>query len=612
MTTVRMAAVWRWMLAVTLAFTIFAPETNIATASQTSQKRVQCEGANTKTSGTHNTSQAEPSCYGEVSPRQQFPKPDPNFLHNAGGGKKRKTLRTRRKSGKSKSCQRQKRQKIKLLPDEQIAGKTRNKKTAEHVAQFIEFREKLYSFFTYRADAIMDLLDALCGNTRATSVVQLSLSPVFGREYASVHDAVDNFFAASCTEKTKQERDAHQQQIMRIVGSICPKPVNRKFYVLGLDATSQPRQFAKTLQDRGFVYRPNPIVGNKPITIGHSYSVLVVMPEKDKTNAPPWVIPLSCCRVPTENKATETGAAQVKALQKDTELPFGKELSILVADAAYSAATFLCAVSEHKNQITIARARGNRTFYRMPDQNNVLNDKGHPTWYGTSFKCKDPSTWGAPYETASTTYTTKKGRVCHVEMQAWRDMLMTGKRHVPMHKHPFTLLRTTVKDENGKAVYKKPLWTIAFGQRRHEISLLDAWESYRQRYDIEHFFRFGKNRLLMDSYQTPIVEHEENWWELSGLAYVQLRMAATLSQISPRPWERYLPNLKEKKGGLPTPSMVQRDMERIIGQFGSPSASPKPRGKSPGRQKGYSPGLRERYPVIKKSRPKDKKLAQAS
>jgi hypothetical protein len=607
-----MATVRRWILALTLAFMILAPATNRATADQTSQNMVQCEGANTKTGSTHKTSHAGPSCCGEVSPRQQIPKPERNFLHNAGGGKKTKALRTRRKSGKSKFCQRQKKRKPKGLADEQTAVKAHNKKVAERIAQFIEFRDKLYSSFTYRADAIMDLLDALCGNTRATSVVQLSLSPLFDREYASVHDAVDNFFVASCSEKTKQERDAHQQQIMHLVGSLCPKPVNRKFYILGLDATPQPRQFAKTLQDRGFVYRPNPIVGNKPITIGHSYSVLVVMPEKDKPNAPPWVIPLSCCRVPTENKASETGAAQVKALQGDTELPFGKQLSILVADAAYSAATFLYEVSEHKNQITITRVRGNRTFYRMPDQNNMLKGNGHPTWYGTSFKCKDLSTWGVPDETASTTYTTKKGRVCHIEIKAWRNMLMNGKKHIPMHEHPFTLLRATVKDENGKAVYKKPLWTIAFGQRRQEVSLLDVWESYRQRYDIEHFFRFGKNRLLMDSYQTPIVEHEENWWELSGLAYVQLWMAATLSQISPRPWERYLPNLKEKKDELPTPSMVQRDMERIISQFGSPSASPKPRGKSPGRQKGYSPGIRECYPVIKKNLSKDKKLAQAS
>jgi hypothetical protein len=448
----------------------------------------------------------------------------------------------------------------------------------------------------------MDLIDALSANTQATSVVQLSLSPLFQRKYASVHDAIDNFFIASCSEKTKQERDMHQQQIMQILGSICPKPINRKFYLLALDATSQPRQFAQTLKDRGFVYRPNPIVGTKPITIGHSYSVLLVLPEKEGKNSPPWVIPLSSRRVQTENKATEIGAAQVKAIQEDKDLPFGKKLSILVADAAYSAATFLHDVFGYKNQITITRVRGNRTFYRKPNQAPVKKGKGHPGWYGTPFKCKDASTWDCPNETASTIYTTKKGRVCHVEIEAWRDMLMTGKKNIPMHEHPFTLLRTTVKDENGKAVYKKPLWTIVFGQRRHEVSLCDAWQAYRQRYDIEHFFRFGKNRLLMDSYQTPVVEHEENWWELSALAYAQLWMAAKLSQISLRPWERYLPNVKEKKAGLPTPSMVQRDMARIISQFARPFASPKPRGKSNGRQKGHSPGMRERYPVVKKGK----------
>jgi hypothetical protein len=164
-----MATVWRWISAVTLAFMILTPATNRATANQISQNMVQCEGANTKTGSTHKTSHAGPSCCGEVSPRQQIPKPERNFLHNAGGGKKTKTLRTRRKSGRSKFCQRQKKRKPKRLSDEQAAAKTHDTKVTERIAQFIEFREKLYSSFTYRADAIMDLLDALCGNTRATS-----------------------------------------------------------------------------------------------------------------------------------------------------------------------------------------------------------------------------------------------------------------------------------------------------------------------------------------------------------------------------------------------------------------------------------------------------------
>jgi len=168
-----------------------------------------------------------------------------------------------------------------------------------------------------------------------------------------------------------------------------------------------------------------------------------------------------------------------------------------------------------------------------------------------------------------------------------------------MHKHPFTLIRITVKDSNGKAVFKHPLWLIVIGERRQEMSLSDANQAYRHRYDLEHFFRFGKNRLLMTSYQTPDVEHEENWWEMMGLAYVQLYVAAPLAQSLPRPWERYLPQVKEpEKGALPSPSMVQREMLRIILEIGTPGSLPKPRGKSPGRLKGHSPGKRERLPVI--------------
>ena len=35
-------------------------------------------------------------------------------------------------------------------------------------------------------------------------------------------------------------------------------------------------------------------------------------------------------------------------------------------------------------------------------------------------------------------------------------------------------------------------------------------ETFLQRFDIEHFFRFGKQRLLLTAAQTPNVETEEN------------------------------------------------------------------------------------------------------
>ena len=83
-----------------------------------------------------------------------------------------------------------------------------------------------------------------------------------------------------------------------------------------------------------------------------------------------------------------------------------------------------------------------------------------------------------------------------------------------MHLHPFTLLQIRVTDESGKQIWS-PMWLIVMGQRRDQLTLLDSWLAYRQRYDLEHFLRFGKQKLLMTAFQTPEVEHEENWVQLT-------------------------------------------------------------------------------------------------
>ena len=71
-----------------------------------------------------------------------------------------------------------------------------------------------------------------------------------------------------------------------------------------------------------------------------------------------------------------------------------------------------------------------------------------------------------------------------------------------------TVVKTTVSTAEGKAVFKRPLWLAVVGEQRHQLSLEDCYQHYLSRYDIEHFFRFGKQKLLMDAYQTPEEDHE--------------------------------------------------------------------------------------------------------
>jgi hypothetical protein len=474
----------------------------------------------------------------------------------------------------------------------------------------VDFRTNIHSSFPYRSDATMDLIDAIASNISAKSPVELSLNPLFHRQYASLHDAVDNFLVPMNLDMEEEERIEHQQNRMRIVFGHCPKPTKRSFSLLAIDTTGGPRPFADTLMDRGIHYHPNPAPGNRPITVGHSFSVVATLPEKNEKNSPPWVVPLLIRRVPTDKKAIDVGADQVAEILQDKSLPFAGVLSALTADSTYSAREFLSPMVKHPNLVLIVRGRGNRTFYKTPStpQSDSSKDKGHPVWYGTPFNMKATSTWGQFDLSEIVPLTFRNGRDCLATIEAWYNMLMRGKHGSSMHEHPFTLMRITVKDTNGKAVFKRSLWLIVIGKRNREISLSDAYQAYRQRYDIEHFFRFGKNKLLLNSYQTPDVEHEQNWWEIVGLAYAQLYISAPLAQNQPRPWERYLPEIKEHKAWvLPSPSMVQRDMSAIIREIGTPARLPKPRGKSPGRLKGQSPGKRNRSPVIKKNTQKGKK-----
>jgi hypothetical protein len=129
--------------------------------------------------------------------------------------------------------------------------------------------------------------------------------------------------------------------------------------------------------------------------------------------------------------------------------------------------------------------------------------------------------------------------------------------------------------------------------------LSDIFTSYRQRFDIEHFFRFGKSRLLMDKTQTPDVRHEESWWQLVMIAYAQLYLSRSIANTLPNPWEKYLPSFNTNSP-IKQPTQVQNDFERIIQVIGTPAQPPKPRKKALGRKLGDTQIKRMHHPIVKK------------
>ena len=464
--------------------------------------------------------------------------------------------------------------------------------------QLEQFRQELYHSFERRADAIMELLDALASQTLARSVVELCLEAVFRREYSSLYTAIDGFFRASDPALAARERRLQEMTLLRVIAKHLLPPTERAYWLFVTDATSYPRRFARTLADRSFVYQPNSLKGNTPVTIGHQYSFIAYLPEK-MSGAPPWVVPLVTRRVTSAEKESSVAAEHLVTVFGDESLPWHSQLSVHVADSKHSTPEYRHTAAQYKDLVTVARVRSNRVFYQQYHPAPGKPPPGRPRSFGERFALKEPDTWPQRDEEIETSYTSRRGRSYTVKIECWHDMLMRGKREYPMHNCPFTLVRIRRYDAQGNLAFKRSLWLIVSGARRRELSLIEIWNVYRQRYDIEHFFRFGKQRMLMVAYQTPDVEHEENWMQLVQLAYVQLYLARELAETLPRPWERYLSQPEEV---VASPSATQREFGRIIGQIGTLAQAPKPRGKSPGRAKGTKGKRRKRLPVVKKGK----------
>lgn len=459
----------------------------------------------------------------------------------------------------------------------------------EHVPQLKQFRQEVYQNFNKRADTLMELLDAVSSNTSAQTVVELSLNPAFRRNYSALFTALDEW-----------EPDQADKNLAQLAGPYLPKPAQLPFWLLGTDVTPQPRPHARTLADRSYVYQPNVLKSNKPITIGHAYSTVVLLPEEAGEHGPAWVVPLSVQRVPSSADKELVGALQIQALLDDETLPFRNQLCVEVEDSGYSKPSFLAKNRQKANLVTITRARNTRIFYHQPPVTS--NGAGHPTWYGNPFALPDPATWSKPDATETTSMTSVRGKTYRVEIEAWHNLLMHGERKpsvLPMHLHPFTLLRVRLFNAQGELAFQRPLWLIVMGKRRCQLTLLDIYHAYQRRYDLEHFFRFGKQRLLLVCYQTPDTDHEEKWWQMIHLAYLQLWVAQPVAQAVPRPWETTRP--ADPKHPL-SATQVQRDFQRIIRQFGTPAAAPKRRGISSGRPKGTVLTPRPRPAVVYKGK----------
>ena len=129
------------------------------------------------------------------------------------------------------------------------------------IAQFDNFRQQLRECFESYSDSIIDLLDALAGNSNGVnSVVELSLNPLFQRTYNSLYKAIKESFNTSI--KDKEKLLLKLQQLTQVASELIPTPLLRSFYLFAIDTTPAPRPYANTMPEWGYIYQPNTINTN--------------------------------------------------------------------------------------------------------------------------------------------------------------------------------------------------------------------------------------------------------------------------------------------------------------------------------------------------------------
>ena len=152
--------------------------------------------------------------------------------------------------------------------------------------------------------------------------------------------------------------------------------------------TSNPRPYAKTLEDRVITHSPNPAPSNKPICVGHPYSVIVGLPDGVRAENKHWVKPLSAQRVKSDEKGHNIGMRQLVELID--KLGQSGKLNISFGDSLYGTPECRKTASEESNLVHIFRLRISRNIFLPATESS--SGPGRKSEYGQKISLSDPGT----------------------------------------------------------------------------------------------------------------------------------------------------------------------------------------------------------------------------
>jgi hypothetical protein len=449
--------------------------------------------------------------------------------------------------------------------------------------RLIAFRSGLYRCLRRRADALFELVEAvLTAEGPVGSLVELSQEKAFRRGHGALYDAL------ACG-------DIDTDALAGLIAAAW-RPTDAGPVKVAVDVSPWARPDAETSPDRCHCYASCRCDGARKTIPGWPFSLAAGL----EWGASSWTAPLDMRRIGPDEDATVATVGQVAAVIARLSAAgalAGRPAPVFAFDTGYDLTriTYLAAEQGVGVQV-LGRVRSDRVFYAPAPRRLKDGRPGRPKKHGNRFKLAQPQSLPEPAQRLSA----ESPRYGHVEVSAWHGLHQKLSKQAGWKGFEGVLpvvagavIRIQVQRLPGnRAPQDLWLWHTAPAGCAFDLDLL--WKTYLRRFDIEHTFKLIKGVLGWTRPQVQTPAQGERWTWLIVAAYIQLRLARTLTDDLRRPWEKPIP------AGRPlTPGRVRRGFRTLRRCLGTPARRPKSTVAGPGRPKGSTRPPRIRYPVGK-------------
>ena len=216
----------------------------------------------------------------------------------------------------------------------------------EALSGLSRFRAGFYECLTARADALFELADAaICAGGPVTSLVELSLEPVFRRGHGALYDAL----AGGAVD---------EERLRDLLADELPAGAPLMF---GIDATTFPRPNAECSPDRGLHYSPCRCDGDRKVVPGWEFQWVMGL----EWGSSSWTLPVDARRLPEGACPVIATASQIRDLAgrlDRRQSQSGRPAPLFILDQGYAAVALTHALGDLEVQLLV-RISGDRVFY---------------------------------------------------------------------------------------------------------------------------------------------------------------------------------------------------------------------------------------------------------